>query len=128
MSEFCWICFPYAYFCFSQIKSCYISYAAAPKEKSPENYTRYHEVSAENWRFVERLIPPTFVPSYPKNGNYSSDWTPPAGKILLSGNQLCKLDQFNDIWEIYQQYHYDYVFITTLILNYRYTTKLAIFC
>nr|CAH0111780.1 unnamed protein product [Daphnia galeata] len=61
-----------------KIKSCYISYAAAPKEKSPENYTRYHEVSAENWRFVERLIPPTFVPSYPKNGNYSSDWTPPA--------------------------------------------------
>ncbi|XP_046439590.1 39S ribosomal protein L49, mitochondrial-like [Daphnia pulex] len=61
-----------------KIKSCYSSYAASPKEKSPENYTRYHEVSSENWKFVERLRPHLLVPSYPTDGNYASDWIPPS--------------------------------------------------
>lgn len=59
------------------IKSFYSSYSANPKEKSPENYTQYHEVSSDNWKFVERLKPPTVVPSFPKNGSCFSDWTPP---------------------------------------------------
>jgi len=60
----------------------YSSYAAAPKENSPDAYTSFQEVSPDNWKFVERLFPPTFVPPFPLKESYTSGWAPPSDKGL----------------------------------------------
>jgi hypothetical protein len=57
------------------------SYSASPKELSPENYTKFREVTGDHWVFVERLKPPMFVPSLPKDlpETLPSGWKPPPG-------------------------------------------------
>ncbi|XP_075951501.1 large ribosomal subunit protein mL49 [Anarhichas minor] len=46
---------------------------------APEEKTRVGSESTEEYRFVERLIPPSRVPAPPKHaGSSPSGWTPPA--------------------------------------------------
>jgi len=58
------------------------TYSVRFEEKSPEHYTKFHEVKTADWKYVDRLIPPLVIPDYPVKDSYVSGWKPPADSAL----------------------------------------------
>ena len=59
------------------------TYSWRYEEKSPEHYTKFHEVKTADWKYVDRLIPPLVIPDYPVKDSYVSGWKPPSGKEIV---------------------------------------------
>lgn len=76
-SIFCFIIVSYSKFQ-SQRYYSFVS-TLSTNEKSPQKFTRCHEVSSEYWKFVDRLKPPAVVPSPTNTENFLSGWTPQPG-------------------------------------------------
>lgn len=56
------------------------SYRSSPIAQDPSHYAKYEVTSSpEEWKFVERLLPLTIVPSPPDNIHFPSGWQPQTG-------------------------------------------------
>lgn len=56
------------------------SYRSSPFAQDPSHYAKYEVSSSpEEWKFVERLLPPTIIPSPPETNDLPSGWKPQSG-------------------------------------------------
>lgn len=60
------------------------SYRSSAIAQDPSHYTKYEVSSSpEEWKFVERLLPSTIIPSPPECKNLPSGWQPQTGKYKI---------------------------------------------
>jgi large subunit ribosomal protein L49 len=70
------------------------SYQSSKPIGPPSLYTDVEiSRSPEEWKFVERLLPKTFIPEPTPKSEYPSGWKPPIGKytaLLYDTFNLCR--------------------------------------
>jgi len=58
------------------------SYRSSPFAQDPSHYAKYEVSSSpEEWKYVERLLPLTIIPSPPDNKVFPSGWKPQTAKF-----------------------------------------------